>query len=947
MNQPSGSTQPGCVAAVDLSNCDREPIHIPGAIQPHGLLFAFTGSDLQTVSASANVDSIGGMAADSLLGAPLGPLFDEPSQARLVELVRQAEITSATPITMRFARRGETAFDAFLHRHDGLVFLELEPQPAQAGASHTMARRTSNAIKRLQAAATLPDACFAAASEVREITGFDRVKVYRFGADFSGEVIAEDRCEDVDSFLGLHFPASDIPSQARALYVLNPIRAIPDIHYRPVPLIPDRNPATGRPIDLSHALLRSVSPVHVEYMNNIDVAATLCISILRGSQLWGLIACHNRTPRHAGHDIRQACEFIGQVLAWQIGVMEEAAVTRHSLKGQAIQRRLVGEIGQSGDYRAGLTRNSEALLGLMDATGLCLYGQDGVTLLGKTPPREAVPRLLEWLEKAGGSDLFQTDRLSSLYPEAAAFSGVASGLLAVPIDGTPSGRGMLWFRPEVAQTVTWGGDPRKPAQLGPNGDRLQPRESFAAWTEEVRGRAVPWAHHEVGAATELRDRVIEVLLRQELERVNAQLAGSNAELEARVAERTRALNEAALELAAEMRRREQAQAVLLQTQKLEALGQLTGGVAHDMNNVLAAIGGSYELIRRRTTDDRLLTFIDHGLKATERATSLVRRLVAFARREDLKRVTVWIPSLLADLAVVLPHSVGPRIDVIVDAPDDTWPVVADTQALEVALINLAVNARDAMPNGGTLRITTANLPSGSRHHPQLRPGDYVAISVRDTGSGMTPDMLMHATDPFFTTKGPGSGSGMGLPMVHGLVRQLGGALTIESQPNEGTTVEILLPRAGADRATGGVAPLQVDPSCHGDAVILLVEDDDEVRPVTARFLRDLDYTVIEASSAEMARALAATLSKIDLVVSDVVMPGADGPTLASWLRADRPGVPVLFLTGHSWDTESLQHETVLRKPFSTVELELAVLEKLGRRAREAGSPAAPDAGGDG
>ena len=216
MNQPSGSAQQGCVAAVDLSNCDREPIHIPGAIQPHGLLFAFTGGDLHTVSASANVETACGVAAESLPGIPLGSLFDEPSQARLIEVVRQAEPGSAAPITMRFARRGETAFDAFLHRHDGLVFLELERQSAQSGASHAMARRTSNAIKRLQAAATLPDACFAAASEVREITGFDRVKVYRFGADFSGEVIAEDRCEEVDSFLGLHFPASDIPSQARA-----------------------------------------------------------------------------------------------------------------------------------------------------------------------------------------------------------------------------------------------------------------------------------------------------------------------------------------------------------------------------------------------------------------------------------------------------------------------------------------------------------------------------------------------------------------------------------------------------------------------------------------------------------------------------------------------------------------------------------------------------------
>jgi light-regulated signal transduction histidine kinase (bacteriophytochrome) len=930
MKQASGRDEDDRSAAVDLSNCDREPIHIPGAIQPHGLLFAFTGTALDTVSASANVRELAGVAAEDLLGGALDQLFDDASRARLHQALRQPGLASALPIAMQFGQGCATTFDGILHNHDGLGFLELEPQSARADDPHAVARRTSQAIRKLQATGTLEDACFAAAREVREITGFDRVKVYRFDADYSGEVIAEDRCDGIDSFLGLHFPASDIPPQARALYALNPLRIIPDIHYTPVPLIPDRNPATGRPIDLSHAVLRSVSAVHLEYMNNMEIAATLCISILRGKRLWGLIACHNRAPRHVGHDIRQTCAFIGEVLAWQIDVMEEAAVTRHGLQGQALQRRLLGDIEQSGDYRTGLARNSEALLGLIGATGLCVYRPDGVTLLGNTPPPDAIEPLVAWLGQTAGGELFQTDRLSSLFPGAAGYAHVASGLLAVAIARTPPDHGMLWFRPEVAQTVTWGGDPRKPARLGPNGDRLQPRESFAAWTEEVRRRALPWAQHEVIAAAEIRDLVIDALLRQELERVNAQLARSNAELEARVSERTRALNEAAQELAAEMRRREQAQAGLLQTQKLEALGQLTGGVAHDMNNVLAAIGGSYELMRRRTTDPRMLTFIDHGLKATERATSLVRRLVAFARREDLSRVKVKLPDLLADLAAVLPHSVGPRIEVIVDAPGDTWPVLADLHALEVALINLAVNARDAMPDGGTLSITTVNLPAGTRHHPDLRPGDYVAISVRDTGTGMPPDVLSHATDPFFTTKEPGHGSGMGLPMVHGLLTQLGGALDIASAVGEGTTVDILLPRAVAGLAAHADAPARIDPSRHGRAVILLVEDDNEVRPVTAAFLRDLGYTVIEASSAEMARALAATLETIDLIVSDVVMPGADGPTMAAWLRTERPGLPVLFVTGHAWDARSLQGETVLRKPFSTSDFELAVLAKLGR-----------------
>ena len=415
------------------------------------------------------------------------------------------------------------------------------------------------------------------------------------------------------------------------------------------------------------------------------------------------------------------------------------------------------------------------------------------------------------------------------------------------------------------------------------------------------------------------------------------LRDANAELEQRVAERTRALTEAGRELQAEMRRREEAQASLLQTQKLEALGQLTGGVAHDFNNVLAAILGSFDLLSARITDERLLRFVNIGERAARRAEALVRQLLAFARREQLTPVTIEPASLLQENASLLRHAAGPRVSCVPDVAPETWPVLADVHQLEVALLNLTVNARDAMPEGGRLGIASRNVhiteaggqEGGEPCPPDLPPGDYVVLTVQDTGTGMPAEVLARATEPFFTTKEAGRGTGLGLAMVHGFAVQSGGALRIDSTPGEGTRAEIWLPRAAARMAGPDGEEPAGDPGLHGDATLLVVDDDDQVRPVTSGFLRDLGYTVIEAASAEAAEVLAHAAGGVDLVITDVVMPGADGPALAARLRADWPGLPILFVTGHA-DRARLEGEAVLAKPFSSAELGRCVLERLGR-----------------
>ncbi|WP_140885015.1 PAS domain-containing protein [Muricoccus nepalensis] len=414
----------------------------------------------------------------------------------------------------------------------------------------------------------------------------------------------------------------------------------------------------------------------------------------------------------------------------------------------------------------------------------------------------------------------------------------------------------------------------------------------------------------------------------------AALARANAELEARVAERTRALSEAAEELQAEMRRREQTQLALAQAQKLEALGQLTGSVAHDFNNVLAAVMGSLRLIERRAHgNEGILALARGGGQAAERAAALIRQLMAFARREDLTPVVVGPARVLEEVDEMLRRSVGSGIALSLRADPTAWPVLTDPHRLEIALLNLAVNARDAMEGVGSLAVEARNAPPapGAARPEGLDPKqDYVVVSVQDSGPGMPPEVLARASEPFFTTKPRGQGTGLGLAMVHGFARQSGGVLRLRSAPGEGTTAEIWLPRAAGEAAVAAAAvEVEPNPALHGSATVLVVDDDDQVRLVTATQLRDLGYEVIEAGGLASAMVQASAAASLDLVVTDITMPGGRGPDLALRLRASRPGIPILFVSGYG-DPASPPSEVILAKPFTPAELSRRVLAALGR-----------------
>ncbi|HEX8307414.1 MAG TPA: PAS domain S-box protein [Allosphingosinicella sp.] len=391
------------------------------------------------------------------------------------------------------------------------------------------------------------------------------------------------------------------------------------------------------------------------------------------------------------------------------------------------------------------------------------------------------------------------------------------------------------------------------------------------------------------------------------------------------------------EAAAEL---ERAQGALRQSQKMEAMGQLTGGVAHDFNNLLTPIVGSLDMLQRKGLGGpREQRLIDGAMQSADRAKTLVQRLLAFARRQPLQPSAVDVGRLVAGMADLIASTSGPQIHVVVDAADGLPPAKADPNQLEMALLNLGVNARDAMPEGGTLRITAGLDPVGPDHRSGLRPGPYVRLSVADTGIGMDEATVKRAVEPFFSTKGIGKGTGLGLSMVHGLASQLGGALNVESRLGVGTNIELWLPASDVpvDKAELAVAPSAV-PSKAGTA--LLVDDEELVRESTADMLEDLGYEVVQAASAEEALRLVRGGLRPDVLMTDHLMPGMNGTELANVVRADLPGIPVLIVSGYAEADGIAPHFPRLVKPFRNSDL-AGSLAELGPARLEGPEPRIP------
>jgi chemotaxis family two-component system sensor kinase Cph1 len=732
--------------AIDLSDCAKEPIHIPGSIQPHGVLFALSEPELTVTQVSANTASLLGRQAELLLGHSLADLLDRASLGPLTEALRSHQLQESNPLPITV---GPRTFDGIVHRHQGATLLELEPiSPAEEHHAWPLHRLLQRAIARLQAAKNLRELCDSAAAEVRRLTGFERVMVYRFDEDEHGEVLAEDTLEGLDPYLGHHYPASDIPQQARQLYLRNWLRIIPDREYRPVPIVPSLRPDSQQPLDLSFSVLRSVSPIHIEYMRNLGVRASMSISLVHRGRLWGLISCANHSsPRYVPYALRIACELIGRITSQLIGATGELEELELLQRLRGLQARLVQAMREEGaEVLVGLVKHPEELMALVGASGAAVVSEGGYWTVGRVP-REGLEGLVGWLRETVKEEVFHTKALPRRYPPAEAFQEVASGLLAISLP-KPVPDHVLWFRPEVIQTVNWGGNPTKPVEVEGAGLRLHPRRSFELWKEVVRSTSLPWRPAELEAAADLRRYAIEVDLGRQ---------------------------------------------VVREQEAVQSRDDVVAVVSHDLRTPLGAIQMQAGLILRALPLDkegpwrRVQNSVEGIQRSTKRMNALIQGLLDLAKLEAGRFAIEPTPQELGGLVeecleLLKPLAEQGGISMRQKLSQPEVLVSADRERICQVLSNLIGNAIKFTPAGGSIQLS-AEPAAGT-----------VRFAVSDTGPGIPQEQLPHLFNRYWQAKRRArEGTGLGLYIAKGIVEGHGGQMWVESTPGSGSTFFFTLP----------------------------------------------------------------------------------------------------------------------------------------------------------
>jgi light-regulated signal transduction histidine kinase (bacteriophytochrome) len=490
----------------DLSNCEREQIHLAGSIQPHGALLLMTEPDLVVVQASESAGEFLGL-SDPVIGHRLEDLGGDLHRRILKHLGAPLD---TLPVAVR-CRVGKSAqaLDGLLHRPPGGgLVIELE----RAGPRLMPSRTIETALQKIIECTTLRTLTDETAMIFKDLSGYDRVMVYRFDDDGHGEVLSEQREPHLEPFLGQRYPASDIPQIARRLYVRNRIRVLADVGYTPVPLTPRFSPISGQDLDMSMCFLRSMSPIHIQYLKNMGVGATLVISLVVGGRLWGLISCHHYSRRVLQFEIKAVCELLAEAVATRISALESFVQAQVELSVRRLEQRMIEAISRDGDWRGALFDGSQALLQPVGAGGAALLFDGQVFTVGDVPGTFQLREIGNWLDQRAREEaIFATASLGTDDPGFTQLTPVASGLVAAPISPTP-GEYLMWFRPERVRTITWAGNPFKPIVVGDNPLDLSPRRSFSQWHQLMEGNAEPWSAADLTAARLIGKTVADVVL---------------------------------------------------------------------------------------------------------------------------------------------------------------------------------------------------------------------------------------------------------------------------------------------------------------------------------------------------------------------------------------------------------------------------------------------------
>ncbi|WP_367237669.1 ATP-binding protein [Pseudomonas sp. Rh2] len=733
-----------------LERCAQEPIQVPGSIQPHGFLLVLDEHDLRVLQASDNTERWLGVPARELLGSLFADLMSGSFDLRghLARLPAQEVFPfHIGDVRLRPGSPYGDVLRLLVHRHDQVLITEFEPLRTPQGleAHGDYYPLVRGFVGSLHKAGSLQALLQQSVEQIKRITGFGRVKAYRFDGEGNGEVLAEVADDGYPSYLGLCFPASDIPRQARELYRVNRIRVIEDAHYQPANLVPAANPRTGKALDMSFATLRSVSPVHLQYMRNMGTLASMSLSIVVDDQLWGLISCHHAQPRPVDLRTRTACELLASVLSLQIESRESHARTRMLLDLRQHIVQMISSMADHDSVSEGLHQLPQVLLDFAGATGAAVISAERCELIGQTPPVAQVTALVHWLSR-DDEVVFHSDNVGRDIDELPELTRHVAGVLAVAISQIHS-HYLLWFRTEQVRTVQWAGRPEK--HIGPQGN-LDPRHSFERWQEEVRGYSETWDPLLIEGVVELRTAVLGIVLRkaEELAQLANELRRSNKELEA-----------------------------------------FSYSVSHDLRAPLRHIAGYSELlgeIEGEVLSPRGRRFLQHIGEAAQFAGSLVDNLLNFSQmgRSALRLSDVDLNALITAIRSDLAPDYKDR-EIVWDIAD-LPKVHADPAFINMALQNLIANA---------IKYTRGRAPARIQISAVQHPTE-IEICIRDNGVGF--DMAyanklfgvfqrLHRMEDF-------EGTGIGLASVRRIIERHDGRVWAEGQIDHGAAFHFTLPR---------------------------------------------------------------------------------------------------------------------------------------------------------
>ncbi len=717
----------------DLTNCDKEPIHILGKIQSLGFLVAFSKTNNEIVFASDNLAAHTGISHAQLLNKPIRHFFEQFNEQEsgqgLLEIIRYGLLNNFENLNPTRVSIHDKIYNLICHLSGDVIVFEFEP--TYSDVDQHLQTLIGSSLSKVLNGKSLTETVAAAASQVKELIGYDRVMIYQFWDDGHGEVIAEEKNEGLESFFGLHYPASDIPKQARELYKINLTRIIADVDAVPANIIG----IDEKPIDLTHSTLRAVSNIHIEYLKNMGVMASFSVSIVHKNELWGLIACHNYSPRFIDYKAREHAKLIGQVLSSSFEYKADQEQKTNNFAYTNAASEIIRRMHKNWDLMSALDGDKEALLKVTSASGAAVVFEGKLHKEGVTPTEEQIMELITWLSLPEKPLIYHTYNLSKYFAPAAAYTKEASGMLACAIS-KELGEYLLFFKPEIITTVKWAGNPEKPVEMDETGNmKLSPRRSFAVWSEEVKATSKKWYREEMNAVVKFREDVMHFLnlKSNEIRKLNERLQEAYDELNA-----------------------------------------FSFTISHDLKTPLASVKNYAEMLLEEFPEspEQAQRYASRIIKGADKMEKLIQEVLGYSKvsRQRFIKEKIDVATMLEDLKTEL-LSAYKDINVTIILKN-TPPVLGDKGMINQVFTNILSNA---------IKYSSKSVnPTITVNGEEIE--NEVIYKIEDNGIGIDMNYGGQVFELFKRLENSQafSGTGVGLAIVKRIMTKHGGRVWYES-----------------------------------------------------------------------------------------------------------------------------------------------------------------------